>query len=184
MLKEHAGPWTERDYLALGGTSNRIELFDGSLWVCPAPDRRHQQMSHLLGTALRQTTRAAGLRIVTAVTVRLSTDRLVVPDLVIADLGRLVPVVDSADVVLVAEITSPSSAAVDQVQKMHFYAAAGIKWYLLVEPDTPDQESIRLRLYRLWGEHYVEHAAADHGETLTSGSPFPIELSTDDLLDP
>lgn len=49
---EHAGPWTEREYLALGETLNRIELIDGGLWVSPAYE---------------------------AINVRLATDRIVIP---------------------------------------------------------------------------------------------------------
>ena len=81
------------------------------------------------------------------------------------------------------EITSPSNAAMDRVQKMHFYAAAHIGWYLLVEPDMTDYESVTLRLFRLQGEHYVEHATAKHGEVLRSDLPFPIEIASEDLVD-
>ena len=54
---------------------------------------------------------------------------------------------------LVCEIISPSNAATDKVLKMHYYAAAGIEWYLLVE-----QETGALHLYRRQGGHYVEQS--------------------------
>ena len=59
---DHPEPWTEAEYFALGETRNRIELIDGGLWVSPAPNRPHQDISFLLLTAIRPATRAAGLR--------------------------------------------------------------------------------------------------------------------------
>ena len=180
---DHPEPWTEAEYLALGETSNRIELIDGGLWVSPAPNRPHQEISFILLAALRPAARAAGLRAQFAVNVRLAAGRIVIPDLVVAKVGRLGGVAEVSDVVLVSEITSPSNAAIDRVQKMQFYAAARIGWYLLVEPDMTDYESIEVRLFRLQDEHYVEHAVARDGEVLASDTPFAINLDTAALLD-
>ena len=55
--------------------------------------------------------------------------------------------------------------------------------HLLVEPDMTGYESITVRLFRLSGEHYVEHAIAADGQTLISDTPFRIEISTVALLD-
>jgi Uma2 family endonuclease len=182
-LFDHPEGWSEAEYLELGETSNRIELIDGGLWVSPAPNKPHRDISFLLLAGIRASVRAAGFRGYEAVNVRLATGRIVIPDLVVTKGSRLGSVTDATELVLVGEITSPSNAAIDRVQKMQFYAAAGIEWYLLVEPDMTDYEHISLRLFRLHGTHYAEHAAATYGETLRSEQPFIIEIDTTALLD-
>ena len=51
-LLDHAGPWTEREYLALPEDRRRIELLDGGLLVSPAAGSRHQRLSFQLCYAL------------------------------------------------------------------------------------------------------------------------------------
>lgn len=176
----HVVPWTEEEYLALGETPDRVELFDGSLYVTPAPTPQHQMIAAELYVALRSAARTAGLRVLLGVNVRLQPGRMPIPDLVIAspvDGGN--PVVPATAVRLVCEVLSPRNAAADKVLKMHYYADAGIPWYLLVEQDTTT-----LRLYRLDGDTYVEHAVAEAGEVLRLTDPLKVEIVPESLLPP
>jgi Uma2 family endonuclease len=176
--------WTESEYLALGETDIRYELINGKLTVTPSANRPHQGISFLLMTFLKPSAARFGLRAFEAVDIRLAHGTIVTPDIAVGKLSWGTGVADAADVVLVAEITSPSNAKHDRVAKMALYAAAGIPWYLLVEPDMSDYGSVALRLLRLDGAHYVAHAAAQPGRTLRSEEPFPLIVDTADLVEP
>ncbi|WDZ85188.1 Uma2 family endonuclease [Micromonospora cathayae] len=177
---DHDGPWLEEEYLALGETQQRVELFDGSLHVTPAPTPRHQRIARRLGSALEPGAQAAGLELLDAVNVRLRQDRIPIPDLVVTDpIDLKYPFVDGWDVRLVCEIVSPGNAATDRVLKMHYYAAAGIEWYLLVEQDT-----LVVQLHRRRPDgHYVEVAAAAPGEVLELTEPVRATIRPETLLD-
>ncbi|MET7422029.1 Uma2 family endonuclease [Dactylosporangium sp. NPDC005555] len=178
---DHEGPWLEADYLALEPIKHhRIELLDGSLLVSPAPRNRHQRLSWLLATALDGPATDAGLLMLEAVNVRLGSGRIFIPDIVVADVDGDDDMIEAADVVLVVEIASPSTAGVDRTVKLPLYAAAGIAWYLIVEQDPAG--AVTMRLHRLEGGQYAEEAKVGPGETLTLTEPVGVTLDPDALL--
>src|SRR5262245_7417520 len=108
-------PWTEEEFFALGETSQRIELFDGTLYVSPAPSLRHQTISTELAIALTPAVEAAGYELLEAVNVRLRRG-IPIPDMVVArDFDPDGTTVEAGQILLVCEIMSPSDAVTDQV---------------------------------------------------------------------
>jgi Uma2 family endonuclease len=143
-------PMSESDYMSLGETSARAELWDGNLLVRPRDTPRHQKAL----TALASTLQAGrpDLHVLSGVNLRLAPGRIVIPDLVVTgaiDFDE--PIIEAAAIRLVAEIISPASASFDQTLKMHGYATAGIRCYLLI-----DQEGSSQRGHMLVGGGYIE----------------------------
>jgi Uma2 family endonuclease len=115
-----------------------------------------------------------------AVNVRLKPGRITIPDLAVTEpIDFDEPVVEAESVRLVCEIVSPSNASADKVLKMHYYAAAGIPWYLLVE-----QETGALHLYQLAGQRYQEHSVTLPGQVLHLTDPVDVSIAPEALLPP
>jgi Uma2 family endonuclease len=176
---EHPEPWSEDEFFALDETPNRIELIDGSLWVSPAPSKRHQRLAFLLSVALDLAAGRVGLLVLQDVNLRLASGRILQPDIVVADTDDIGTTVEAAEAKLVVEVVSPSNAGTDRLLKPQLYAAARIGWYLRVEQP---QESVELHLQKLDGDHYAPFAVAGPADELTADEPFPFSLEVKSLL--
>ncbi|MEV4132103.1 Uma2 family endonuclease [Dactylosporangium sp. NPDC049742] len=107
--------------------------------------------------------------------VKLAPGRVAIPDFIVADTDCTGTAAEAAEVALIGEVLEPGGGA-ELIFKQHCYAAAGIRWYLLLE-----QEPLTLRLFRLDGDHYVEHTSAVGGEVLDVREPFPFRIDTASL---
>lgn len=163
----HGRPLTDDEFLALGETRHRVEMIDGSLLISARGLPRHQFVVRALASLLS----AADGHVLTGVNVRLRPGRIVIPDVVVvAAVDFDQPVVEAASVRMIAEVVSPSGSAIDEVWKMHCYAAAGVPGYLLV-----DQATGAVRSYQLDADHYVEIPGQSRplGLTVTPASLLP-----------
>src|SRR5438477_4924868 len=128
------GGWTVDEVLALPEEQTplqRIELVDGVLLVSPAPTSTHQRILQTLQFALAPVV-PDDTELLPGVHVRFGERRLFIPDLVIVTCPAVDTVAYAAsEVLLAAEIVSPSTKVQDRVLKRAIYAEALIPFYLL-----------------------------------------------------
>jgi Uma2 family endonuclease len=138
---------------------HRYELSpEGALSVMPPPDSEHAAIASrilvwfaMAGWPADQLLQAAGIRVVGS-----DGDGGRIPDLTVWSRPQPRSVwLTIADLLLVLEIVSPGSAAMDEVVKRREYAAAGIPRYWLVERDTAQT----VTLYVLGSDKAYEVAA-------------------------
>ncbi len=166
--------WTAEDVLALPEDQTslqRIELVDGVLLVSPAPTSMHQRLLQKLQFAFAPAL-PDGTELLPGVNVRFGGRRLLIPDLVILTCAEVDTVVYAAsDVLLAAEIVSPSTKMQDRILKRAIYAEALVPYYLLVEPPEP----VSATLFALEGGEYEPVAKSENGE-LHLTRPFEATL--------
>ena len=182
---DHDGPWTEDAYLGLSRADppaapapddGRIELVDGALVVGPGATRARARVVE----AVRGVVEAAlpeGLCVTGAVPLRMSTDCVLVPDLVVtrapAD-GPDAPgpaVLDAADALMVIEVVGADHGAVDRSFKPQLYARSRIPYSLVVDHDAGFAVANMIINGRY---HDYAHAAA--GEVLRIEEPFGLAV--------
>lgn len=170
-------PWTVDDLAGLPDDGLRRELVDGVLLVSPAPTVLHQNAV----SRLVQILAAAGpadLRVwPSPIAYRVSDRREVQPDVVVAPATALGGAVLSVTPMLVVEVLSPGTAAVDTVLKRHLYEQAGVPTYWLVDPDAPS-----LTVLELVRGGYREAVTVRGAEALDTDRPFAVRLTPAELI--
>jgi len=170
LVPKHDDPWTVEDVLGLPEDhGSRIELVDGGLLVSPAPKSGHQRLLQRLQVGLVSAL-PDGTELLPGVNVRLAGQRLLIPDFAIVTTPGLdVIYYQAQDLLLVAEIVSPSSRMLDRVLKRQLYAEAAVPFYLVVDPAGPAV------LFELTDGEYRESARSEGGK-LAFTRPFIATL--------
>jgi Uma2 family endonuclease len=172
LLPRHVGPWTLDDVLSLPeDNSQRVELVDGMLLVSPLGSYRHQQM---VGRAFKAMVAVCPdhFEATVELNVLLSSGRFLIPDFTVIsprEAGVMFPV---SNVVLVGEVLSKNTRLNDEGLKREVYAQAGVKYYMMVDPEPRVPEAVLLELQ---GTEYVEIAKSVDG-VLEIEQPFPVTI--------
>jgi Uma2 family endonuclease len=162
--------WTEAD-LAHLPRENRYEIIDGRLLVTPPASETHEDWCDWARFLLHSAA-PSGWRVKSNIGLRYPGHNLI-PDLVAlspntpraeSDYNPVVPA-------LVVEVESPSTRAVDRVDKLEAYAAAGIGTYWRIE------RTGIVNIYRLTDDGYGEPLVLKPGESAELDHPYPVTVT-------
>ena len=165
-------PLTAEDYRLLPETGPRYQLIEGDLYMAPAPNRYHQDISANIHFIIRRylEKHPIGKLYNAPFDVYLDQNNVFQPDLVFVSRKNLSILTDAGaegapDFII--EILSPKTAHLDKKHKRRVYARRGVKELWFVDPDTK-----LVHIYLLQKD--AERPAATWSETDTFTSPhFP-----------
>ena len=166
-----AGPWTVDDLDSFPeGDTTRYELIDGALIVSAEPSLQHQRVNAQL-LRLLQDAAPDELEVFLPIDVRLSPFRQIAPDVtVVRRQERSAKRVTDVPL-LVVEVQSPSTRAVDLALKRQVLQDAGVPSYWLVEPDEP-----LLTVLELVEGAYEQVAQVRGAQAYEAQRPFPVRV--------
>ena len=165
-------PLTVDDYRQLPETGPRYQLIEGDLFMSPAPNRYHQEISFnitlLLGEYLRK--HPVGKLYAAPFDVYFDQINAHQPDLVFVS-KKNYPILTDAGAEgapdFIVEILSPKTAFLDKKSKRQVFARAGVDELWIIDPD--------LRLIHVYFlQQNAENPSATHGAKDSFTSPhFP-----------
>jgi Uma2 family endonuclease len=166
---------------ALPDDGNRYEVVYGELLVTPAPCLWHQQLVGRLYFALESYLRSwsGGVVLTAPADISWDQDVLLQPDVFVArpDQARSLDWSQVRDLLLVAEVLSPSNPKADRFTKRRRYQEAGVPLYWVVDGDE--------RQVEVWTP--ADTFPAFERERLTwrpAGAGVPLVLELADLFRP
>jgi Uma2 family endonuclease len=148
-MPETIHTWTREEVLALPEDGNRYELIDGELLVSPSPRGVHQWAVMALYDRLKPYVRQhrIGAIMLAPADLDLRSGQLVQPDLYVVphrpDGRRPLEWPEFGMPLLIAEVTSPSTARHDRIKKRIRFQRSGVAQYWIVDPDARTVETWR-----------------------------------------
>jgi Uma2 family endonuclease len=141
VVRPHAPPLTVAEYKNLPETGPRYQLIEGDLYMAPAPNRFHQDISRNLQGALDRylELNPVGILYDAPFDVYLTETDVFQPDLlVVRHENRSILTEAGAEGApdLIVEILSPKTRQLDAVNKKRIYARLGVKELWIIDPDA------------------------------------------------
>jgi Uma2 family endonuclease len=172
VVRPEAPPLTVEHYKNLPETGPRYQLIEGDLYVAPAPNRYHQDISRNLEFILLKylEEHPIGVLYHAPFDVYLSETDVVQPDIVLilnASLDLLTDAGCEGPPDLVVEILSPKTRRLDLENKMRVYARVGVRELWIIDPEPRE-----VFVYR-FAQSVSEHAERLHENDLGTSPLLP-----------
>jgi Uma2 family endonuclease len=140
IARPHAPPLTVEEYKNLPETGPRYQLIEGDLYMAPAPNRFHQDISRNLQGAFDRYLEANPIGILydAPFDVYLTETNVFQPDLIVvlnANRSILTDAGAEGPPDFVVEILSPKTRTLDLVNKKRVYARLGVKELWIIDPE-------------------------------------------------
>jgi Uma2 family endonuclease len=170
-------PLTWHDLQQFPDDGNRYELIDGELLVSPSPTLMHQRVARRVSLALEPAIPPDHEAFCPTPDWYVSEYTVLLPDVLVARVADLGEQVLPRPPVLAVEVLSPMTWRRDLGLKQLAYAAAGLPWYWVVDPQIPS-----LRVFHLVGGVHVEVANVEGEAEYTADEPWPLRVRPADLV--
>lgn len=170
-------PLTVDDIAGAPDDGHRYEVIDGTLVVTPAPSTAHQRaVGNLL--VLLHAGLTAGLEVFTGPLDWVAGPSTVLqPDLLVCRTEDLTDANLQGPPVLIVEVLSPSTRAIDLGAKRLAFAAAGVDAYWAVDPMVP-----AVTVFEHDGHELIEVATVSGDDAYAATRPYAVRVVPADLV--